>query len=100
MTRRNILPGFAALVIGEASHDTIMQAHFGSPDPGTCDAIQAASRRRQRRDVPSSDATAKALHAAYAGDQRAIAAWMDKLTEALAAERQRDTAQDARRAGL
>ena len=98
---RNTLPGFAALVMADASHDTIMQAHFGSPDPGTCDAVQAAAmRRRQGRDAPSSDATAKALHAAYAGDQRAIAAWMDKLTEALAVERQRDTAQDARMAGL
>ena len=78
---RNTLPGFAALVMADASHDAIAQAHFGSP-------------------APSSDATAKALHAAYAGDQRAIAAWLDNLTDALAAERQRDTAQDARRAGL
>ena len=97
---RNTLPGFAALVMADASHDAIMQAHFGSPDPGTCDAIQAAARRRQRGDMPSSDATAKALHAAYAGDQRAIGAWVDNLTEALAIERQRDTAQEARRAGL
>ena len=95
----NTMPGFAALLRADASHDAIMQSHFGSPPPGTCDAIQAAASRRQRRDVPSSYETAKALHAAFGGDQRAIAAWLDNLTESLAGERQRDTAQDAKRAG-
>ena len=99
---RNTLPGFAALITAQsdASHDAIMQAHFGSPHPGTCDAILAAATRRKAREVPDPGALAKALHAAYAGDQRAIAAWVDNLTEALAVERQRDTAQEARRAGL
>ena len=101
---RNTLPGFAA----EASHDAIMQAHFGPfPSPGTCDAVQAAAMRR-RQEAPGFNVMA-AVSARAAAEmaggcdqtmQKLIALWTQAAQAEHRAVKSRDEAQAARRAGL
>ena len=104
---RNTISGFAAPVMGDASHDAIAQAHFGSPDPGTCDAVQAAAMRR-RQEAPGFNVMA-AVSARAAAEmaggcdqtmETLIALWTRAAQAEHRAVKSRDEAQAARRSGL